>query len=337
MTAVQPAQLVRPAARIGWVVLRGLVLGLVLALLVEAGRVMFGPNIHTVLPGRVYRCAQLSAPRLEKLIHTYGIRTVVNLRGFSAPLPWYLAETTATHALNVSQEDISFSAGRIPPVHEFRRLVRVLDETEYPILLHCRQGADRTGVAAAVVLLLQTDQPLAQARRQLGLRYGHVALDRAAYLDHFLDLYAAWLGRQDIEHSPAAFRRWVDEDSFPGECQSEFQLLAMPRPVSVHTPFGVQVRVRNHGLETWHFSPNNTAGHHLVFVLSDMLNHEVTSGRSGLFDAAVGPGEQINLTVPLPGLAPGQYQLRVDMLEEKHCWFSQAGSEPLEVELVVHE
>src|SRR5262245_36133345 len=84
----------------------GCVLGLLLAVLCEAGRVLLGSNFHIVLPGRVYRCAQLSDERLEQIVQAHGIRTVVNLRGTCTPLPWYLDESRATHRLNVSQEDV---------------------------------------------------------------------------------------------------------------------------------------------------------------------------------------------------------------------------------------
>ena len=130
-------------------VFHGCWVGLLLAAAAEVGRVLWGTNFHTVVPGRVYRCAQLSGPALTRLIQAHGIRTVVNLRGCCAPFPWYLDECRATHHRDVAQEDVCFSAGRLPSGPELRRLVEVLDRTEYPILLHCRRGADRTGTMAA--------------------------------------------------------------------------------------------------------------------------------------------------------------------------------------------
>src|SRR5262249_47597528 len=140
---------------------RWVVLGCVAAALApvgaEAYRVMLGSNFHAVVPGRIYRVSQPSAAMLEELIARHGIRTVINLRGNCDPFPWYLEESRVTHRRNVSQEDICLSAGRLPSTHELRRLVEVLEQTEYPIVLHCRRGADRTGLAAAIALLLTTD------------------------------------------------------------------------------------------------------------------------------------------------------------------------------------
>src|SRR5947209_7016085 len=73
--------------------LRGVVwgvgLGLICALAAETGRVLLGRNLHTVLPGKVYRCAQQSGPGLQELIRRFGIRTIINLRGSNVAADWY--------------------------------------------------------------------------------------------------------------------------------------------------------------------------------------------------------------------------------------------------------
>src|SRR5262249_56457842 len=76
----------------------------------EAYRVVFGSNLHAVVPGQIYRCSQPSDGDLERAVAAYGVRTVVNLRGCSDPLEWYVEEARATHRLGVSQEDLWFSA-----------------------------------------------------------------------------------------------------------------------------------------------------------------------------------------------------------------------------------
>jgi protein tyrosine phosphatase (PTP) superfamily phosphohydrolase (DUF442 family) len=271
-------------------------------------------------------------------VRAYGIQTVLNLRGSSVAAPWYVDESRATHRLNVCQEDIALSAARLPSIHEVRRLIRVLDCANYPILLHCRHGADRTGLASALVLLLQTETPLHQARRQLGLRYGHIAVDRPAYLDRFLDHYEEWLRAGSREHSAAALRQWVATDSFPGECRCAFEALEAPRELAVGDVPRFRVRVRNTGLEAWHFAPGNTAGYHVVFLVKDEEQRWLDSGRAGLLERDVGPGESIDVTLAVPAFKrAGHYRLMVDMLDEQQCWFYQVGTEPMELELNVHE
>jgi hypothetical protein len=314
------------------------VLGLVLALLCESARVLLGSNFHVVLPGRVFRCAQLSGERLQQVVSDHGIRTVVNLRGSCYPLPWYLDESRATHRLKVAQEDVCFSAGRLPSVYELRRLIEIFDSTDYPILLHCRRGADRTGLAATVVLLLQPSSDLNQARRQMSVRYGHVALGRPAHLDTFFDLYAEWLRRRALSHSSRNFRRWALEEYCPGVCRCSLQPLAIPDRIRCGEPALLAVRVTNTSAGSWRLCAGNNAGVHIGFILWDSADRTVATGRSGLFDAEVVPGESIELQLALPVLkTPGRYHCLIDMVEESQGWFHQMGSEPLEKELEVCE
>jgi hypothetical protein len=312
---------------------RGGVAVLALALAAEGYRVLLGRNLHVVVAGRVYRSAQPSAAALEDVVRDHGIRTVVNLRGCCSPMGWYEEEARACHRLGVSQEDVCLSAYRLPAVSEIHRLLEVLDRTAYPILLHCRRGADRTGLVSAVVLLLQTDTPVARARGQLGWRYGHLAAGRPAVLDRFFDLYSEWLAKKELPHSPAVFRRWLEQDYCPGpyRCHMDARL---PTHLRAGEPAEVRVRVRNTSGRPWRLEPGAGAGVHLGWILCDLEDHWICNGRAGLFHAEVAPGQTHEFTMVLPPFRrTGRYRLVVDMVDEQQCWFFQTGSEPLEEEL----
>jgi protein tyrosine phosphatase (PTP) superfamily phosphohydrolase (DUF442 family) len=320
------------------VVLLGCAIGLVLATTAEAAQVLLGRNFHTVVAGAVYRSSQPSPERIERLIESYGIRTVVNMRGCCNPLEWYVDECRVTHNLDVAQEDVCLSAGRLPSVHEMRRLVEVIDNAEYPVLIHCNRGSDRTGLAAAVLLLLRYDVPLDTARRQLALRYGHLALGHPGYLDEFFDLYAEWLQVKDKTHTRANFRQWIEDDYCPGECRcrieltDEFTTLPRGKPIALH------IRAHNISVRAWQLRAGGNAGVHATFALCDPDGIPVTYGRTGLFEAVVPPGQSIDLIVPVPALQKaGKYRLFVDMVAEQHCEFYKTGSEPLYQELEVRD
>jgi hypothetical protein len=302
-----------------------------LTLGLHAGYVLLGPNFHTVIPGAVYRCSQPSGATLERLVRSRGIRTVVNLRGCCDPLPWYLEQCRVTNRLGVSQEDLGFSAARLPSAITLRQLVEVLSRSEYPILFHCHKGADRSGMASAIALLLLTDTPLAEARQQLHFRYGHLPLGRIGNIDRFFDLYQEWLAEHGLEHSPAVFRRWAVTDYCPGECRCRLEMLsfaAQPGHLACFHPTGLRVRCHNTSLAPWHLNPAANAGIHLSFTVNDE-DRLWAEGRAGLFFATVPPGGHIDLTVALPGLPPGAYELHLDMVDEQHASFLQTGSDPL--------
>jgi protein tyrosine/serine phosphatase len=193
--------------------------GGLVALGLEVLHVTVGANFHAVVPGQVYRSAQPSPRSLEKKVRTYGIRTLVNLRGWCGSDKWYVEECRTAKRLRLAMEDIGLWAGQPPSVEELHHLVRVLDQAEYPILLHCNSGGDRAGFASVVFLLLHTDTTLACARRQLGFRYGHNPYAGAACLERFFDQYARWLDKQGREHTPAHFRHWMQCVYRPDDCQ----------------------------------------------------------------------------------------------------------------------
>jgi hypothetical protein len=313
--------------------LRGFLAGLLLTICVHTGYILLGTNFHTVIPGDVYRSAQLSRRALERLIRSKQIRTVINLRGCCDPEPWYLDESRITNQLNISQEDLGFSAGRLPSVPTLHQLIEMLDRSEYPILFHCHKGADRTGMASAIALLLRTDTTLEEARAQLGFRFGHLAVGRTANIDRFFDLYQEWLTEHGLAHTPAVFRRWIERDYCPGECRCRLEMLD-PKEHPIRLEFGqpaaLRVRCHNTSIKPWRLRPGSNAGVHLSFVLSNDRDQRVAEGKAGLFEATVPPGAFIDLTIALPGhFRPGSYELRLDMVDEQHAYFLQTGSEPL--------
>ncbi len=314
----------------------GCLLGLAAACLVEVVHVALGRNFHAIRPGLAYRSAQPAPDDLERAVRDYGIRTVVNLRGNCDPFDWFVEECRATQSLGLSQEDLCFSSYRLPAVHEVRHLVEVLDRSEPPLLIHCRRGADRTGLAAAIYLLSQGEASLAEARRQLHWRYGHLAVGRTRHLTQFFELYSDWLARQGREHSRATFREWVADGYCPGGCRANLELLDIPAALPRGSPQALRVRVRNAGVQAWDLKAENNAGVHLGYILLDSRNQLVVHDRTGLYRRVVPPGESVELTIVLPALRePGRYQLWADMVDEQQCWFYQAGSEPLDLDLEV--
>ncbi len=255
------------------------------------------------------------------------------------PSPYYLEESRATARLDLSQEDLPFTAGRLPSIPVIRHLVEVLDRSEWPILIHCRQGSDRTGMTSAMVLLLYTDASLDTALHQLSLRYGHLPFGRPANLDRFFELYREWLAAKGWTHSRSAFRRWIEKEYCPGECLASVEILepnGRPLVMRRGEPLAVRLRCTNQSVKPWLFRPGTNAGIHAFWELLDTNDGGLISGRSGLLYATVLPGNSIDLTLAIPAQdTPGRYRLRIDMVDEQHAHFHELGPEAFKVELEV--
>ena len=98
-------------------------------------------NFGSVEEGRIYRSAQPSPLFLRWALDRYGIKTLINLRGDT---PGYESAFAARNGLRLYS--FSFRAKREPSPEEVERFLKALRDPEnHPVLVHCRQGVDRTG------------------------------------------------------------------------------------------------------------------------------------------------------------------------------------------------
>jgi protein tyrosine phosphatase (PTP) superfamily phosphohydrolase (DUF442 family) len=193
-------------------------------------------NLATVEPGRIYRSAQMDAKALSRVVHDRRIKTVLNLRGPNPGSTWYREERAAVLAAGATQVDVSMSSCEWMSRAQLQAVVHLLESVDYPLLIHCQQGAERTGLVSAFSELLRPGGSLADARRQFSVMYLFLPVkDGAVMLEH-LEQYAAWLKRQGADHSPAQFRRWVKEGFEPRSPSREnwpydpFPLVLITRP-----------------------------------------------------------------------------------------------------------
>lgn len=131
-------------------------------------------NFAPVVEGAVYRSNQPTPERLADYQAAYGIKTVINLRGAVPDEDWYALEKQATEALGMTLIDVPLSSTRELSDQELKQLVEILRTAEKPILIHCRSGANRTGLAAAIYLAAIEQVGTDTAGEQLSVRYGHV-------------------------------------------------------------------------------------------------------------------------------------------------------------------
>ncbi len=336
----------RPRRSLFRAVFACVLLGAVLVLLAELLYILVGSNLRAVVPGRLYRCAQPSPSDLAHYRDRYQIRTVLALRGLCDFESWYRDEIQAAERLGLSMEVLGLSAGRLPGVPTIRRLCEILDHAEPPLLVHCQQGVDRTGLVSVLYLLLRTDATLDAARNQLSIRYLHINAGRTRAMGEFLDLYSDWLQSRGEDHRPERLRHWLMEVYRPPQGYADLELVEkgldlasgdrMVR-VSRDEPCVIPVRVRNDSRDDLHLSADLFGGLYLRWSLLKADRTPVlVSQPGGLRDARLPPGGSTELHVYLPPMkVPGRYWLMIDLFDRLVGSFAVYGSEPLLVELEV--
>jgi len=146
-------------------------------------------NFHAITPGEAYRSAELDRDELEYYIAKYHIKSILNLRGQKPSAPHYREEIKVCQKLSVAHYDLRLPADRKPANHKIDQLIALLKTAPRPVLIHCKAGADRTGLAAALWKVIIDKEPKACAKKQLSIRFGHIPFGPTTNMDKF---FAQW-------------------------------------------------------------------------------------------------------------------------------------------------
>ncbi len=161
----------------------------------------FFDNFYEVVPKKLYRSKQLDGKTLGKYIDNHHFAAVINLRGVNSDKKWWRDEKALCENKNVSFYNIPMSACRLPSKEEIKELINIFENVKGPIYLHCQGGADRTGLATAIYMMLMQDKTNQEALKYLSIQYGH-----RKYKNSAMDIFVKnWQGRNWAlnEYDPA--------------------------------------------------------------------------------------------------------------------------------------
>lgn len=149
---------------------------------------IFG-NFHEVVPGQYYRSAQPTAAQIADYAKRYGIRSILNLRGAEPQSAWYRQEVAEANRLGLTHVDFKMSAEKRLKPDDAHRLVALLEKMPKPLLVHCKAGADRSGLVSAIYLYSVADLGESAAESQISFRYGHIGIP---YLSSTFAMEESW-------------------------------------------------------------------------------------------------------------------------------------------------
>lgn len=170
-----------------------------LAIIIGAflGYLQASGNFHEVIPGELYRSAQLSSDEIGRYQKDFGIRSIINLRGENDGEDWYDQEIAEAKDLGVTHIDFRMSSGRMLAKDDAMRLIALMRSAPKPLLIHCQAGADRSGLAASLYLAAIAGMSEEDAEAQLSLRFGHVGIpwvSQTYAMDETWEALETWLG-----------------------------------------------------------------------------------------------------------------------------------------------
>lgn len=174
-------------------------------------------NLHEIAPG-VLRSNQPSAGRLARMM-PMGLRSVVSFRG-AQPQSFNLFEREACDRLGLAFTRITgMPARELRPAATYLDAIDRLAQVERPFVMHCKSGADRTGMMSALFLILIEGHDVADtAAAQLRSGCIHFQRSRAGVLSHVFRMYL-----RDAEPVGMDFRDWFVTVYDPANVTADFK------------------------------------------------------------------------------------------------------------------
>jgi protein tyrosine/serine phosphatase len=156
--------------------------------------------------GRGHGAPGKPTPRLlRRWIPRLGLRTVVCLR---QPQPWdrlVELERRVCAEAGVEFAYVNVYSRDMPSAEKLRELHDLLTRIQYPALIHCQGGADRSGLVSTLYLHWIEGVPLEETRQLTFIPHLHISAGPAGLIDRFFDAYA-----QDCARAPQPLLEWAE-------------------------------------------------------------------------------------------------------------------------------
>lgn len=171
-------------------------------------------NKHKI-SDEAWRTAQPTPAQIRRLARE-GVRTIVNLRGDRVCGSYYLEKEACAKA-GIHLVNYCVRSRAAPTKEEVLGARDLFQNVEYPIVMHCKSGADRAGLMSVLYRHFREGVPIEIAKGQLDIRYGHFRQADTGVLDYFFERYLA-----ETKDMPLSFEEWLTTVYQPDELKASF-------------------------------------------------------------------------------------------------------------------
>ena len=141
-------------------------------------------NSWAKLPGDMYRSNQPYPFQIKRYIKKYDIKSILNLRG-ERNCSSYFLEKNFCDKNNIKLYNFPISSRDLPDKEKLLNFEILLNNIDYPCIMHCKSGADRAGLGAALYLIYKQKYSIEKASKQLTFKHLHIKYAKTGILDFF--------------------------------------------------------------------------------------------------------------------------------------------------------
>ena len=172
-------------------------------------------NFHKI-DDNVYR-SNMPTPQRIKNYSNIGIKTIVNLRGVRKDGGWLL-ENEACEKYNIKLIDFRARSRAAPEKEMIFSADKLFQSIEYPVLVHCKSGADRAGIMCALYQLTYGKKLPSIAKLQLSWKFLHIKWAKTGVLGSFIEEFEKEHKKNNIK-----FIDWVKKKYDPIKLENNFR------------------------------------------------------------------------------------------------------------------
>jgi len=155
---------------------------------------------------KAFRSNHPSPAFIKKMYNKHGIKTILSVRRADTTGA-YLLEKETCDQLGITLVNHAMSSRQLPTAAGVLKAKQLLQSIEYPILIHCKSGADRAGMMSVFYKHFVEGEPINEALAQLSMKYGHFRWADTGKLDFFFDDFLSF-----SKANPAvSFEEWLTE------------------------------------------------------------------------------------------------------------------------------
>lgn len=161
-------------------------------------------NFHQI-SAQAYRSNHPSPRFIKRLKNEFGIKTIVSMRNADRT-GQYRLEKEACDQLGITLVHHVMSSRNLPTKEQVIQAKTLLESVQYPILIHCKSGADRAGLMSVFYRHFILHEPIETALQELHFKYGHFRWAETGKLDFFFDEFLTFQ-----KNTPnVSFLEWVE-------------------------------------------------------------------------------------------------------------------------------